>query len=125
MFEAPGVWNSHQFRRRSDRINAGRLADFKKLALSRLNGPALKSFIASDQAYQREVNFAYATGWALTFYLVETRPAKYCQYLARTANRPAFESYPAEERLKDFTETFGGDFAMQSAHLLRFIGDLE
>jgi len=125
MFEAPGVWNSHEFRQRSDRVNAGRLADFKKVAAPRLNGPVLKNFIASDQPYQTDMAFAYATGWALMFYLVETRPAKYCEYLSRTANRPAFEEYTSEERLKDYTSVFGANFAMECSRLLRFISDLE
>jgi len=125
MFEAPGVWNSHKFRQRSDRINAGRLADFKKVAAARLNGPALKNFIASDQSYKADMTFAYATSWALTFYLVETRPAKYCEYLSRTANRPAFEEYTSDERLKDYTTAFGGNFGIECSRFLRFVSDLE
>jgi hypothetical protein len=125
MFEAPGVWNCHQFRQRSDRINAGRLAEFKKLAAAQINGPLLKGFIASDAAFQQNMSFAYATSWALTFYLVETRPAKYGQYLTTTANRAAFTEYPPQKRLADYEAHFGANYAMEAARMLRFIADLE
>jgi hypothetical protein len=125
MFEAPGVWNCHEFRQRSDRINAGRLAEFKRLVAGRINGPLLRNFIASDAAFGADMSFSYATSWALTFYLVETRPAKYCQYLTATANRAAFSEYPPQKRLADYEAQFGSNYAMEASRLLRFIADLE
>jgi len=57
----------------------------------------------------------------LTFYLVETQPRKYFQYLAKTSSRPELKSYSAKDRLKDFTDVFGADLTMLEARFLRFI----
>jgi len=57
----------------------------------------------------------------LTFWLVETQPGRYADYLARTANRPPFESYTAGERTADFAAVFGDDWRMLQARFLRFM----
>ncbi len=124
MFEAPGVWDSRAHPNQKDRINQGRFQQFKQYALPRWKPGALQELIGSDRLFNSDAQDAYAKAWALSFFLVETQPRKYCDYLAMTARRPVFEDYPSAQRLADFTSVFGGDFRMLEARFLRFMNDL-
>jgi hypothetical protein len=83
----------------------------------------LASLVASDDLFRTNPAAAYAEAWAMTFFLVETEPAKYAQYLKQTASRPMFEKYTAAERTADFTAVFGADWRMLEARLLRFMAE--
>jgi hypothetical protein len=61
----------------------------------------------------------------LSFYLCETQPRQYADYLAIAAERPLFGDYPAAERLTDFQRVFGGDLKVFDAKFLRFMQDVE
>lgn len=121
MFEAPGVWDSETHRNREDRINRGRLQTFQKIA-TQVNGPVLADMVATDQQYRANPGAAYAIGWALTYYLVETQPGKYRDYINRTTAHTKDEA-TRDERLADFTAVFGKDFAMLNARFQRFMAD--
>jgi len=122
MFEAKGVWDSTHHSSRADRLNQGRLARFKNY-VSRRPAGSLAEFVSSDQVFRSDPDAAYAEAWAFSFFLVETRPRKYSEYLTRTAKRPAFRAYPAAERLADFTAVFGNDLRLLEAHYLKFMTD--
>jgi hypothetical protein len=124
LFEARGVNNSRAYTNQSDRINRGRFEQFKQYRASRRKPDSLMQLIASDRAFDRDTAAAYSEAWMLTFYLVESLPREYAQYLARTANRPAFSDYPSASRLADFTAVFGSDFRMLDARFLRFVDSL-
>ena len=68
---------------------------------------------------------AYAEAWAFTFFLVETEPRKYAQYLARTAERPPFSEYDTARRMADFTAVLGKDWRMLDARFLRFMAEVK
>ncbi|HUY36285.1 MAG TPA: DUF1570 domain-containing protein [Pirellulales bacterium] len=123
MFEAKGVWNSTQHSSRGDRLNRGRLARFKNY-VSRRPAGSLPEFVSSDRIFGTDPDAAYAEAWALSFFLVETRPRQYSQLLARTAGRPAFRAYPAAERLADFSAVFGKDLRLLEAHYLKFMEEI-
>ena len=120
MFEAQGVWDSTHHTSRPSRYNRGRLAQYQRLLASRPEN-SLQELLASDRPFQSNVDRAYAEAWALSFFLVETRPKKYSELLARTAARPAFTRYDAAERLADFTAIFGGNLRHLEAEYLRFM----
>ena len=67
--------------------------------------------VASDELFRINPAAAYAEAWAMSFFLVETEPAKYVEYLKRTAARPPFDAYTAAERTADFTAVFGARLA--------------
>lgn len=125
MFEAPGVYDSRRFTQRSDRINRGRFEEFRRVVVPRHRPELLTDLIATDQFFRASPSAAYAESWALTFYLVETQPRKYADYLARSTRRPPFQSYTAVERTADFTGVFGADWRMLEAQFLRFMAGLE
>jgi hypothetical protein len=122
MFEAEGVWDSAHHSSRASRYNRGRLAQFQRLLASR---PAklLEDIIVHDRLFQSNVDRAYAEAWALSFFLVETRPKKYSELLARTAARPAFRHYDAAERLADFTAIFGDNLRHLEVEYLAFMAE--
>lgn len=124
MFEARGVNNSRAYTNQSDRINRERFEQFKQYRATRRKPDSLMQLISSDRAFDSDAIAAYGEAWMLTFYLVETLPREYAQYLARTANRPAFREYTAAARLADFTAVFGSDFRMLEARFLRFVDSL-
>jgi hypothetical protein len=121
LFEAPGVYDAHNHPLLSDRINRGRLQDFRSGVESRHKPELLASLIASNELFGVNPSAAYAEAWAFTFYLVENEPRKYAQYLALTASRPQFSEYKAAQRTADFTSVFGSNWRMMEAQFLRFI----
>ncbi len=118
LFEARGVWSSQQYPAAADRVNRGQLAAFRRY-LPRRKSSALAELIAADRGFEVDTPGAYAEAWALTYYLSETEPKKYFQYLQRTAATKSFEAYRGPERLRDFTEIFGGNFELLNARMLR------
>lgn len=123
MFEAPGLCDPRSTHTRKDRINKGRLDDFGYL-LEKRSPHAIAKLVASDDAFRSDPAVAYAEAWALSFFLCETRPREYCDYLARVGSRKAFTKYPAKKRLADFAAYFGNDFKQLDADMLRFIEKL-
>lgn len=124
MFEAKGVWDRRSVYDRSDRINRGRLRDFRAYQHVR-STRAIAELVASDQEFERRAIQAYAEAWTLNFFLCETRPQEYSRYLSRVASRTAFSTYSARERVEDFTAEFGSDFDLLESQLQRFVEELQ
>lgn len=120
MFEAPGVCDSSHHSSRPSRYNRGRLAQFQQLLKHRPEN-LLQELVTSDRLFQSDVDRAYAEAWSLSFFLIETRPRKYSELLARTAARPAFVRYDAQQRLADFTAIFGSNLRHLEAEFLDFM----
>jgi hypothetical protein len=125
MFEARGVWNSRNFPHAGDRINRGRLESWRSYARSRRPADAIAQLVSSDRLFQADSDGAYSEAWALTFYLSESEPRKYSEYLMKTAAVRPFSNYRSPERLKDFTDTIGSDLGMLDARLKRFMAGLK
>lgn len=98
MFETPGLLDASSLRPASERLNRGRLEDFRRRATER---PAdwLVQLVASDARFQSDALAAYAEAWTLSFYLFQSRPQQYCDFLARAAARTPFTTYPPAERM--------------------------
>jgi hypothetical protein len=125
MFEARGVWDPQAYPRLADRINRGRLADFKGYAAPRHSAGSVQELVASDRPFERDPVAAYAESWALTFYLAETQSRAYAEFLRKSAARATFAPYTAPERIADFTAAFGDDWPMLDARIARFIEELQ
>ncbi|MCG8448899.1 MAG: DUF1570 domain-containing protein [Pirellulales bacterium] len=123
MFEARGVWDSRSTFTRTDRINHDQLHNFQSDLESRPND-VIAHLVSSDRFFRSSPRRAYAEAWTLSFFLCETRPQDYSRYLARVAARKPFSKYSAQERLADFTASFGNDLEMLNVQLLRFIEEL-
>jgi hypothetical protein len=125
MFEAPGVWDWLNHPDRRERVNKARLAQFRYwLAHGRKKGDFV-GLLGSDRQFQANPSAAYAESWAWVFFLTETYPQKFAEYVRRVADRGDFEEYPLARRISDFTTVFGGDLRMLEKHFLNFIASLD
>lgn len=126
LFEAKGIYDAFHFRSRNDRINYGRLYHFKKSVQKRGNlESAIMNMVASDKIFQRNPGDAYATAWALTFYLSEKQPRDYIRFLKKTSKFGPFDRYSSQQRVKDFAQIFGKDTKMLSMRVSRFVDELK
>jgi hypothetical protein len=125
MFEARGVWQSRTYPQQADRINRQQLANWRRYAQSRRPKDAIAQLVSSDRAFQTDIDGAYHESWALSFFLSETEPRKYFEYLTKTAAVKPFSAYRSPQRLQDFTDTFGSDLTMLDARMQRFMAGLK
>ncbi len=124
LFEAPGIYDASAHPSLIDRINRGRLAEFRSRLRKRHTEEVIRYTVSSDAIFRDHVELAYPESWALVFYLTEKHPREFARYLRVTASRPAFGKYRATDRLRDFLQCFGGDWEMLNARFLRFIDSL-
>jgi len=110
---------------RQGRVNRSRLQAFREAVAPNHRPELLADLVASDRLFRAAPGAAYAEAWALTFYLTETQPVRYAEYLARTAARPPLHRDTAAQRTADFTAVFGDNWRMLEARLLRFIDELK
>jgi hypothetical protein len=125
MFEAPGVWNWLEHPDRRDRVNRGRLAQFRAWQAHGRKKGDFVNLLGSDRQFQANPQAAYAESWAWVFFLTEVYPQKFAQYVRRVADRGDFEEYPLAKRLSDFTTVFGADLKMLEKHFLDFMAGLD
>ncbi len=125
MFEAPGVHKSRTHRQLDDRVNQGRLREFRQHVEPKHEPELLVELISSDKMFKVDATSAYAEAWALTFFLMETRPRQYAKYLKQTTARKPFSEYSAAQRMSDFTAIFGDNWPMFQARFLRFMAQLK
>jgi hypothetical protein len=123
VFEAPGVRDGGRGDVRS-RVNRERFVWFGGFAASRRAEKSLAAFVSSDDLFRTAALDAYSQAWALSFFLVETRPSEYARYLKTVAARDPLSEYTPAERLKDFQDAFGSDLTMLEAEFLRFAARL-
>jgi hypothetical protein len=123
LFEARGIWDAHSTQP-SERVNRSRLAQFRSL-LTKHKPDTLVQLVSSDKLFKSDIDLAYAEAWALTYYLSQTQPTKYADYLARTARRPEFQKYSSAQRLADFTAVFGDNFALLDAQFRQYLRDVQ
>ncbi|MBN2021637.1 MAG: DUF1570 domain-containing protein [Pirellulales bacterium] len=124
LFEAPGVYDSRSHTRRTDRINEGRLRDYRTLIAPNASGNLPEALTASDGLFATHPSAAYAEAWAIAFYLVETQPREFARYLALTASHAPFVKYTSQQRLADFAAVFGRDARLFDAKLRRFMAEV-
>lgn len=120
LFEAPGVYNARYNPRAEDRVNRQQLAAWRDYR-PRQSPQAIAELIASDAMFRDDTTSAYALAWALTYYLVETQPRKFAEYLQRVAAGPPLQGYPASQRLDDFVQVFGDNLPLLHAQMVRYL----
>lgn len=107
------------------RVNPERYAWFQRLRKERYVPRTLGQFLQSDRNFEGATLDAYSQAWALTFFLMETRPAEYAAYLRQLTQRDPLADYPGTERQQDFEKAFGRDLLLLETHFLRFFQNLE
>jgi hypothetical protein len=124
LFEARGVWDPRSSGSQADKVNRDRLTQFRGF-LAKHKTETLVQLVTNDKLFRTHADMAYAEAWALTYFLSQTRPGKYSEYLARTAQRPQFEKYSSTQRVADFTAVFGDNFRLLDAQFLEFMRGVE
>lgn len=124
MFEARGVYQGRASDTISQRINRGRLDDFRYHHDGRRYENVIANLIASDKVFSSTPERAYADAWALTLFLSETRPKQYEQYLRRISRRKPLTNYWAADRMNDFREVFGDDLDVLENNFFAWMGQL-
>lgn len=122
VFESPGVRDSAGGRSSAaGRINRSRYLWFRNYARQRRKPRSLESFIASDHMLRTATLDFYSQAWALSYFLMETRPAAYNRYLKVLADRDPLAAYSPTDRLDDFREVFGSSLDRLETEMLRFL----
>lgn len=106
-----------------ERLNLQRFRWFLSSQGTRQRG-WLARLVSTDKPYSDAALDAYAEGWAMMFYLLETRSANVTGYLRKLAERDPLQPYTDEERLQDFQQAFGRDLSLLEAHLQRYFEQL-
>ncbi len=106
-------------------VNQDRLERFRDMVKQRRQASVGDFVAADDSLFMSDPLDAYAQAWALSYYLMETRPSDYRSYLQKIAARdPLSPAYSPNERLADFQSAFGNDVRLLESRLLRFIDGL-
>jgi hypothetical protein len=121
MFETDGINNSKVVKQFGRRVNRSRLKELKKYYANRKIDGKLTQLITDDRMFQTEPFVANSLAWGLTFYLSETFPRRYFDYLKNDSQRKDFETYSASQRLADFANAFGSDIDQIDRDLRSFI----
>lgn len=106
------------------RINRNRLLWFTNFAQKRREKNSLRLLVREDHLFHSAMFDAYAESWALTFYLVETRPAQYTRYLKKISQRDPLKEYSAEAREQDFKDAFKMRLQTMEVDYLKFMEQL-
>ncbi len=125
VFEAPGVRGASASTGVKTRINRERFIWFGNYSKSRRKARSLESFLASDDFFRSDVLDAYSEAWALTFFLIETRPRAYADYLRVMTTRDPLLVYSPQERVADFKRTVSKELPLLEAEFLRFMAGIK
>lgn len=125
VFEAPGIRNRSEGLQIGGRINQERLTAFKDYLKLRRPKNSLESTIGTDELFNQEMSDFYAEAWALSFFLVETRPRKYSDLLRRMATRDGSKELTRSERIETFRSAVSDNFKLLDAEFVRFYEKLK
>jgi hypothetical protein len=125
VFEAPGIRNSGANIGAKMRINRERFMWFGDFAKSRRKPQSLEAFLSNDELFQSAALDAYSQAWAFTFFLIETRPRLYAEYLRTIAARDPLQAYAPAARVADFKQVVGKELPLLEAEFLRYIASIK
>jgi hypothetical protein len=126
LFEAPGVREGgSKSGPIAQRINRERYLRFGSFAKSRRPARSLRAFIGQDEMLQQATLDFYCQAWALTFYLVESRPADYARYLKRLSEHDPLKECTPKDRMKDFETSFSTEIDRVEVDFLRYMERLK
>jgi hypothetical protein len=120
-FETPDLASSRGWRGVGG-VNRPRLERFRRA----YKPGSLAAVVLDDDSFRRadEAVDAYATGWALTAFLMQTRRAAFVDYIKTLAAKPALSADDRQTREQDFLDAFGVEPEKLEEPLLKFIARL-
>lgn len=123
VFESPGIRNPGSASIKT-RINRERYMWFGDYSKSRRKPKSLEAFLTGDELFQSSALDAYSEAWAFSFFLIETRPRAYAEYLRLIAARDPLGAYGPDQRLADFKKAVSSDLPVLEAEFLRFMASI-
>lgn len=120
VFETPGMEKYAMDRDVKKRVNPGWHFGFTRFVKGGRPKAFLEAFIRDDRFFETQMGDAYSQAWALSFWLIETRPRKYAEFLQRMASAEVTRQLTPEMRVKLFKDSFGENLLMLDAEMLRF-----
>ncbi|NQV24684.1 MAG: DUF1570 domain-containing protein [Rhodopirellula sp.] len=120
VFETPCMEEFAMDRDVKKRINPGWHYGFQKFVKEGRPEGFLETFIKDDQTFTRQMGNAYAQAWALSFWLIETRPREYAKFLQKMASPEVTRQLTPESRVRLFKESFGDNLVLLDAEMLRY-----
>jgi hypothetical protein len=120
VFETPGMEKFAMDRDVKKRMNPGWHYGFKKFIKEGRPAAFLETFIRDDKPFSTKMGNAYAQAWALSFWLIETRPRKYAEFLQKMASPEVTRRLTPESRVRLFKESFGDNLILLDAEMLRY-----
>lgn len=125
LFESPGVWNATSDSQLQDRVNRRMFKAFLQRVHSEHDAFKLEKLITDDDLFLEDPVLAYASSWALSFYLSENHPDQYVEVLKRTSQKVPFKRISAEERRADWEAVFKQPLDSLEAQILNFYSQLD
>lgn len=121
-FETPDVSSSRGWRG-IGQVNRARLFEFRKNKANRSSN-ALPRLLTDDNRFRKSETAlaSYAEAWALTYFLIRSRPKQYCEYLGKISRKPRVIQDEPGQRLSEFKQCFGDDLAALDVEFLRYMG---
>lgn len=120
VFETPGMEKHAMDRDVKKRLNSGWHYGFNKFVKEGRPEGYLETFIRDDKPFSKEMGNAYAQAWALSFWLIETRPRQYASFLQKMATPEVTRQLTPELRVRLFKEAFGDNLILLDAEMLRY-----
>ena len=123
-FESPDLSSSRGWSG-IGKVNRYQLAIFKRLPEA-ATSDWITALIQDDQMFTTAatVNAAYARSWALTYFLLKTRPEEFAAYMRQIGDEPPLAPLDTQRRLEMFHEHFGEDTTSLQRELVRRISRL-
>jgi hypothetical protein len=125
-FEAPEIDGKKIVWDGVGRLNQVRLRDFAEFRSKRRSADSIKSLVLNDQRFRTDSAAldAYAEAWALTYFLVNQRPAQYYKYIKSMIAKQSLQDDSDEQKLADFQAAFGRDLRQFDQSFLRYMDEL-
>jgi hypothetical protein len=120
-FETPDLQSSKGWRSIGG-VNRHNLFNFRKTLRDRPED-SLTTLLSDDKRFRDPATAAdaYAEAWALNYFLLRTREAKYIDYVKELAKQPQLVEEGAEFRLAMFKKHFGSDLGELNTEFLRYM----
>ncbi len=125
VFETPGMEKHATAPSAMKRVNVGWLYAFRRFVDGTRPESYIEQFIQDDSPFHSDTSNAYAQAWALSFWLIETRPRKYAEFLKRMASPAVSGELTAQRRVNVFRESFGDNLRMLDIEMLRYFERLK
>tara|TARA_R110002072_G_scaffold303099_1_gene493350 strand:+ start:19076 stop:20350 length:1275 start_codon:yes stop_codon:yes gene_type:complete len=125
VFETPGMEEFAMDRDVRKRLNPGWHYGLQKFIKEGRPAGFLEKFIRDDETFSTQMSNAYAQAWALSFWLIETRPREYARFLQKMASPEVTRQLAPEARVKLFKESFGDNLILLDAEMLRYYARIQ